>query len=152
MVKIKIAAFQSPPLDGEYLPTLPIPPLPSPCHLCHIPRTGNRSRAVKQKRGLTSLRNSWQVRTESSVSEISLGNIHLETSAFSFPKEFCVGCWGFSSSCHCKCCLAGARSPGGPDVFLKIFKNEPAPLHFSSSFLPKYSARNENLAQPISQT
>lgn len=45
-----------------------------------------------------------------------------------------------------------ARSSGIPDMFLKVFKNEQALLHFSSFSLPKYSARNENLAHPISHT
>ena len=66
-----------------------------------------------------------------SLSEIALENINLETSAFSFPSQLCVGCWGFSTSCHRKCCLAGARSSGIPDVFLKVFKDELALLHFS---------------------
>lgn len=46
-----------------------------------------RKQGCELKEGVTSLRDSRQVMIESSVSESSLENIHLETSAFSFPKD-----------------------------------------------------------------
>ena len=51
------------------------------------PKNRQWKQGCELKEGVTSLRDSRQVMIESSVSESSLENIHLETSAFSFPKD-----------------------------------------------------------------
>lgn len=136
MVKIKVATFSPHHLMGKKMPTPTTNPVtPSPCHLLSLSKNRQKKQGWEVKEGADEFEEELAGDDRKlHLAEISLEDTNLETSALSFPEEFCVGCWALGVTCHCKRHLAGARSSGIPDVFLEVFKAKPTLLHFSSFF------------------